>query len=686
MSKKIIVKDGLILSNSYQDGKYVLLKDEKKNKSKKRIYREIVSQYLINYCPYFSEILPGLEKDIIPFLFKFKKNNKNNNNKKINNKKINIEPLKLSTIQTDYKFRSITGSMQSRKTPLIISIALQYILIYKISVIVVIQNNLDAYDQMFTRFTNAIKNIELHLSENLPDILHPICTMRGKNADKSTIKNVIMGEYSRIFLTLRSKPDLEPLNDLFENQNNQGRIALIIDESDFTDSGVESYAQSNIDLLKMYSSIVWFVSATPLTNLIKEEVKHEHMYIIPKQEYYKGIENVKLVQLTKPCKSCSNAIDNAFEKDKNLKNYLINFANTNVYTISYNDQKHPVISLCKIGNAIQPQIKVAEWMFNKYGNKVVIITYNSESISLRGHDIPSESIKLSDGTWSNYENKIHKFREIHIGLIIEYLQKIGNKIKRILIISGNMANRGISFGSTNYDQCIKLNMVPWHLTEMYFTPPVCMDGSNLLQSAGRLCGCYRDNIPLTLYSNFTKDIKKCYNFQEEIIHRSKMDDSETMKESLVTIPISKTKVPRRKLYSKSVKISFNKVKNDSKDGGWEWEENKEKVIEGIDDVEIARLEKRFDEWSNKKVSEDGLKVRNFMIKIVKNGANKIYDEEEIKSICKEVGIQRLTQLTYYKKNNINGHGYGMILEVLPGDKYRLQPKLVNKVIDYFENY
>ena len=44
---------------------------------------------------------------------------------------------------------------------LIISIALQYILIYEISVIVVIQNNLDAYDQMVTRFTNAIKNIEM---------------------------------------------------------------------------------------------------------------------------------------------------------------------------------------------------------------------------------------------------------------------------------------------------------------------------------------------------------------------------------------------------------------------------------------------------------------------------------------------------------------------------------------------
>lgn len=688
-------------------------------KSNNRIFKEHVVEWLItNYYRLFSLFLPWIDSDIVKKEIHISSLPKSSNSKEKENVHL---PKKLSYIKTEHKFRSIIGEMQSKKTPVIISHAIYYALVYRIPTIIVIQNSVSAYDQIYTRIQTLIENIlkELRNScKNLPkNLLHPVCAIRGKKANHTLIKKVLNGETCRIFLTLRSETDLEPFNEFLKNKNTDGRLVLMIDESDFTDSGVSSQAQSHLNILKEKASVVYMISATPMTNLIRESIDKEKVIILDKPEYYKGLETVHFKKLEKPASACVNIDDDPFKRDKNLKSYLHDLVHTTPYTISYNNQIHPVISLYKGGNTVQPQNRIAKWLFSRYSNKIAIIVYNSDNISLRGGGtfIPKKSISLSDGTRSNYENGIHYFKNIHVGLLIEYLQQIGaEKIKRIIILTGCMANRGITFGSTNYDECVKNNIVPWHVTEMYFIPSVSMDSGNLLQSAGRICGCYRDDIPLTLYSNVPNDILKAHYVQSEILHRSKQENPEQklMRDSISTIPIERAKFNRRKMVSNAVHVKFNKVKDDSGVGGWNWrnkivlkpakfdekesgkrEEDikvpinvfdkdvSEKKETKFDRREKERLIEKFEKWSESK-SKDDMKIKQFMILITRN-PNKIYTKEEIQNMCNTAGIVRPNQLTYYLKQN-SSRGYGMILQLLPGDKYRLQPELVNSAIDHFE--
>ncbi len=75
--------------------------------------------------------------------------------------------------------------------------------------------------------------------------------------------------------------------------------------------------------------------------------------------------------------------------------------------------------------------------------------------------------------------------------ISEALQKLKDAgISHICIIAGAMADRGVSFVSTDYE---------WHLTDQYYTPPVSAHLESMTQAI-RLFGCYNDSRVLTLWS------------------------------------------------------------------------------------------------------------------------------------------------------------------------------------------
>lgn len=748
---KIIRSEGKILNKSElptNSGIYkieMVEKGEKKEKkSESRQLKENVIGWITqNYFSQFGLFLPWIDSDIIKSEIILEKNIPIPSEKRELDKSKNalagknaltdppaltgknalagknaLTGKKLNYIETNQKYRAIIGSMQSKKTPAIIAHAIYYALVYRIPTIIVIQNNISAFDQILTRIESLIDKILIDMKIKMKNkLLHPVCALRGKKANHTLIKKVLNGEACRIFITLRSESDLEPFNTLLKKKNTQGRLVMMIDESDFTDSGVESKAQTELDYLKEKASVIYFISATPFTNLFREDIFKDKVILLNKPEYYKDLSSVHFKKLPFSASACVNMSDDPFLKDPNLKGYLRDFVQTKPYTISINQQQHPVISICKIGTAVQPQNRVAKWLNDNYSSKLAVIVYNSDNISLSGGGthIPGKTIILSNYSSSTYKKGVHYFKNVHVGLIIEYLQSLGpEKIKRIIILTGCMANRGITFGSTNYEECIKNNIVPWHVTEMYFIPSVSMDSGNLLQSAGRICGCYRDDIPLTLYTNVPNDILKAYHVQEEILHRSKTENPEQslLKETMKTIPISKAKFTRRRVVSKAVCAKFNKVQTDLGIGGWNWhnklktntvnlqntngkrerevkqplseEDMKEYIVETREEkfckAEKERLIAMFEKWATSK-SERDMKVANFMRLIVRN-PNKIYTKEEIDKLCNKAGIARPKQLTYYKKDG--NHAYGMILQMLPGDRYKLYPELISSAIDHFE--
>jgi hypothetical protein len=466
----------------------------------------IDTEFLFRVCPDFYQVVHYINKDI---------DHEGN---------FNILP--------EDKMRVIKGHMQSGKTWVIICMSIYYVTKYKIPVYIVVQNSVDAREQLQQRLFEVMRVKGIHV------------VLRNSMDLRKTVKNI---------------PE---------------KYVTIIDECDFNDSGIESSAQEQLEKLKEFSSVVWNISATPMTSLVKEDVDGGNVIVLRKPENYKGITNIVFKSLPFSAQHCDFSDSDPFTKDPNLQSYIIDFSRTAPI------DTHPRISLLRVGRVIAPQIKIAEYVHDRYGDEIVVITYNSRgsTYTIRGNALPDSPFSIPEtGKSTVYENGVHIIPPCHIGRVLQYLHENGGaeRYPRIMICAGVMADRGISFVSSNVLECKKKNLIPWHLTEMYFIASKSMNQSNILQAVGRLCGVYDDNIPLVLYSNAGEDILKAYHCSEELIERSrdaivKKAVRLYMNQVLSEQPIHKAKIPPR-TFSSGIKFKPNKISTDDRVyGGWDW--------------------------------------------------------------------------------------------------------------------
>ena len=514
--------------------------------------------FLENLCPSFSEI-----KNIIDSDMKKRKVTIHEGNQ-----------IKLWKPKPINKNKIIKGFMQSGKTSVMITMSLYYLLKYRMSTFIIIQNSLDACEQITNRIQNTLGKYFKLLGEN-KELNNLFGCKRNRDIDEDELFDSIIGKSPNIYVTLNNSSDTKIVIKNLENINID-RFVLIIDESDFNDSGITGNTQEHLQVLKLLSNIIWNVTATPMCSLMKEDIESGSVFVMKKPEHYKDLPTIDFIDLKEKINFGRGIVD-PFIKDPNMKEYLTKFSKSEPHYCSFWKQYHPVYSLVRFGNAVQPQLKLAAFTDKNFGNKVVSITYNGGSygITLRGACLPTKQLYIDDHTISIYRRKVHIFYGCHIGKIISYLQKLGvEKVPRIVIFSGKMADRGITFSASNYDECIKKKKILWHLTEMYFICSKTTSQPNVLQSVGRLCGIYKDNIPLTLYTNYTEDIIKAYHVQEELIVRSKnaslSQAMNLMKNLIVEQPISKEKCCKRKITNNVIQCKLNKVLDDSHQGGWDW--------------------------------------------------------------------------------------------------------------------
>jgi transposase InsO family protein len=316
---------------------------------------------------------------------------------------------------------------------------------------------------------------------------------------------------------------------------------------------------------------------------------------------------------------------------------------------------------------------------------------------------------LADDSKSLFANGVHTFADCQIGEVLTYLQEIGTaKFPRIMILAGKMADRGITFGSANYADCMARHCVPWHLTEMYYLAAKSTDQPNLLQAC-RLCGIYVDNIPLTFYSNAVDDIVKAYHVQEELIERARAAEisatnernlaCRSMKDIIPTIPIAREKCPKRRFVGQKVPCRVKRVKDDSKEGGWDWraegrmpeklpaefgtggrpvqykedktEEEIREIRERVDvhddlsDADFRDVCDKFAKWS-----QGHTKIARFMQSGV--DPRKRYTRQEFAEICREYSIE---QSHLFRRTYGNSQGYGKIFK-REGNSVFMFPQLV----------
>jgi hypothetical protein len=668
---------------------------------------EKTENFLMNESVDFPELKIMIDRDMVQEVVE---NTTRTKNKGERFRKSIREQVKW-IIKSENKNKIIFGLTQTGKSPIMITNAMYYNIVYKMSVFIIVQDKNDAREQLRKRingYFNKYKKFilkDISTSELTKDnFFNILYDERIKKTVDQDIKNAMSGKSSKIFILHRNSSDINKINEKMKNSHLK-RFALIIDEADSNDKNDdESKVQQELAILKENASIIWNVTATPLETLVKEDIENRNILVMKVPEHYKDLSNVKYIPLPFDVKSCGKKEDNPFEKNPYLTEYLEQFSKKKGFDLRpCYDQIHPRISLLRIGHVVEPQMKVAKYISKNYPN-VTTITYNGEGITIRGKGIDEKYMEIGDEN-SSLSNKIHSFKNCTISSILTYLYENGGyeRYPNIIIISGRLAERGINFCSSNFEKCKRNNLMVWHLSEEYLVFSKDTDIPSIQQIAGRITGVFKDSIPLKIYSNRCEAIFKGKNCTEELVIRCKDNSDEDLtKNSLPLISLSSNKIPRKREDKDNIevtedgieivddkdlsKLSKNfkawSVDDDSKDGGLDWKKSfdcKRKVVTvsvptELGEEEYKRILKLFPKWAKK---DNQTNIANF---IQNFDPEKEYTEKEIRTDTKNAGV-RFTDCFDSKLNGkrvINGNFLQKV-----GNKYKLYPCLVNEFKRYF---
>ncbi len=540
------------------------------------------------------------------------------------------------------------------------------------------ENDINIISQQFNDFMD--KN-------HVPDKKFEITTLRCEKLDSEKLKLSLNGTYPRIVICLANSIQLLKLVNSIKTL--RGDFDLYIDEIDYIDYG-DSEVAEHLDMLKKTSYKTYGITATPLDCILSEDdlKSTNSIQIIPHSEYrsYHDFQ-VRTLDID-PNVNALNKIasyDEIINSDANLIPYLKEFCESKLDFAVKLDKHHPNICLIKNTFINENQDALFNGIIKDFGDKLAIIVYNGKGIALYHQDMTTFKIK-------NITVSPKKYSNVELPDVLQYLKDTNEKkFQRIVIISGIIAGRCISFVSRDYQ---------WHLTDMYYVPAASTPIPELIQSAGRLCGRNKGKSHLIL--NCTLKVARALynglNFTYETMSRA-IDNplkdengaEQSLKQSILNLPICRNKFPIGRDLTSKVKIKkteFNLVKTN--DGGYdikdyeftalvkEINENREAVenitnnIEEIGIEEYTRLTKKmFPKWS-KGTSKISLFMQNL-------DPHKEYTETEIKELCNLHGIQRLGQI---KNINIGTNGFGTIIKE-HNKKYYLHKCLINDFKKYF---
>lgn len=691
----------------YHSGKTYTCVDDKKELQKKKTIRKIVGK---TFTSFMNEMM-GERSSILGKIFesiRFSMNEtgvdipvKMDNGNKVTDIFITEKELWMPKFDSDHFYRTIYSDMQTKKTPIMASIALYINLRLRMPVFLFVQNRNADLIQLRQRLTEFFTAWHKHvqgkeLAECFKSEMIILEPERGKLATQETIRTAMNAGISKVFVSLFSATDINPIVDMVEG-NELKRYTIILDEADFLDSGRDDSAVAKaFDRLCKHATFVQNVTATPLTTLAHRVCLRRHFFVMPPPSCYKGLAQVTWKDLPYNAEPCNLTGDDPFVKDPNLIPFLESYHKKFIPSVSIYKEKVPRYLLVRMGRTIEPQLKAATYTHTYYP-KTVVITWNGgdQGTTMRSNILPKESINFP-GTriYSDYKDGIHHFNNVHIGKLISYLHanrktpNDGLRFERIIVFAGVMADRGITFGADNYSDCKESGNSWWHLTDLYYIGSKkrsIQNLSNILQACGRICGVYHDNISLSLYSNWVDGIREGYRLEQELIDRVQTigNLNENILENLREMKVSKDKkVKKMRMTNESVREPMQWIKGSDVDfGGWT-EEKRRELMEGDRVEEDIGQEKinirdelaeddfkdiceKFNKWSH-----GDTKIARFMQSGVE--PEKHYTKREFAELCKEHGIE---QSHLFRRAYANSKGYGKIFK-REKDVVYMYPELV----------
>lgn len=393
----------------------------------------------------------------------------------------------------------ISGSIQSGKTNELLFYCWWSIFVCRRKVIFVSRNINADREQLIERIKTFndrfITNSKFYIRETTPDSLNKgiICILANNHQVKKIFKSI----------------------------NNQ-KYNLCIDEADLCIKSRKVgmfKIQEYFGLLEKYSKHQVSATATEFAIISTKKTLTDVFKLKEPKNYY-GIKRIGREYITPVLTSYS------VKNDSNIKT---------IYDRLHTERDR----FCILHTTTKLKITQNDIMFNlnKLYPTMTIITYNGN-----GYNIKIGSEYEKENTFSQYKKNMRSTNKvINISNKIKLSDILGeiSHHKRICIISGTLASRGISFVSSDY----KL-----HLTDQYYNPSNKVHGEGLLQGI-RLFGCYEDNPKLTLWitKQNWRQIKEQYSILRKYINGVK--DSDNVISKLETI---KTILPLKKMSRKDV--------------------------------------------------------------------------------------------------------------------------------------
>jgi hypothetical protein len=541
----------------------------------------------------------------------------------------------IESIQHQYYI--VKGHVQSGKTNFMVCASNWFL--SKLSIIILLRDRKSDRDQMYNRFKSF--------------------------SDISIFKKIRKVETPSIFLLLGNKSSVDKALETIDTP-----YILFIDEVDYVDSGTKSKKCSLIQQLKQKAYCTFGVSATIMDPLGKEYVSSNHIILLGTHHNYKGIDSIRMMEISSESKYSGKTTDDLFEEDSGLELFMEEFSSRK--PIVYMEKTIPNICLINICRTKEPCIKAQERLSTFYPD-VIIVVYNSDGIVY---------------TYQHYQKK-------YKGSISNFLQylKDNGYMNNIIIFAGDLAGRCISFVSEDYE---------WHLSDQRLLISDTCDEPELIQKI-RLCGVYNDMIELRLWTTrkIMEDLRKSYLRQEEIISSLQETNIKHARKFIESMEISSEKMTKRSIV-KDISMGLH-LHTVTKKVGWDLDMYKMvNVGDGIKprknysikrnecNIRVNVIEKQEKQEEQEEQEE---KVENEDCIVIKK-INKILLDKKLTSIAaffsllqdkmysKDELIQLLHQSKYQQPDRFlpsllqkTKYGFGHQVFIKDGDMYHIKDEL-----------
>lgn len=478
----------------------------------------------------------------------------------------------------DGKYYLVYGPCQSGKTTFIQNAGLAHVVFSGCSAITILRNSRGDAKQLEGRCKEFVKGHKAYMAKqgmafNKKQSINYLYAGNTSESNLRKIQDALEGKTPSIIVAIANKFQLERLQEKIDKID-QPRYVVTIDEADQVVYGADAvkFRQILRETILEKAGRVYAVTATTFDLLFSEDqIRTSTVIRLQTRDYYKGLYQIQLRAIEKAVNPATDKED-WFKSDPHIVPLLRSLRDKNVYGDDLDcdevrNEHHPIIMLFRNTHFNELQLalikKMSEtedlgmWSGVVYnGHGIYIYSRYTRLLKRMGRTIGKPVPGFKGALF-------FKGREIDEGL--QYMYDLNQKmvekgldpITHIAISSGDKADRGISFVSSNRK---------WHLSHMYYipagnTPTVSHD----IQRIGRLCGNFHDAVPLKLYApdDTLIDIIKGIRLQEEMFDRLAVHTDINMSRAIRKMKVSKYKVPGKDFCKH--KATFKQV--NGSDGG-----------------------------------------------------------------------------------------------------------------------